>query len=120
MGEYKSFKKLVRDLIPSQLEARGITVIYSTIADFFGRDKFAREKLVEEATEVLNAKTKEELLEELADLDEVKDALLVLHGFSYADLMHARMLKNEAKGSFSKWQYLDSTQEPDEPNGQQK
>ncbi len=120
MGEYKSWKKLVRDLVPSQLEARGIKVIYGVIGDFLGRDHFGRQKLAEEASEVLNAKTREELVEELADLTEVRNTLMRVNGISEDELARAMLEKTQKKGAFEKFYYLDSTTEPETPaDGQQ-
>jgi predicted house-cleaning noncanonical NTP pyrophosphatase (MazG superfamily) len=107
----KLWNKLVRDNVPDQLRARGIKVVSHHLRAFSARDQHGRNKLREEASEVLKAKTKQELLEELADLDEVKDALLALHGFSNADLLYARARKNDHKGAFEKWRYLESTEE---------
>ena len=119
MGEYKSWKKLVRDFIPKQLEAKGIKVICSTIGDFLGRDQFSRTKLAEEAAEVAKAKTRAEVLEEMADVAEVFDVVLNINKITPQELADARAKKNAEKGGFEKFQYLDSTEEPDDPNGQQ-
>ncbi len=119
MGEYKSWKKLVRDLIPSQLEGKGIKVIFSVIGDFFGRDHFSRAKLVEEAAEVAKAKTRAEVLEEMADVAEVFDVVLKVNKITPQELADARAKKNAEKGGFDKFYYLDSTEEPDKPSGQQ-
>ncbi|HEV8677708.1 MAG TPA: nucleoside triphosphate pyrophosphohydrolase [Candidatus Paceibacterota bacterium] len=119
MGEYKSWKKLVRDFIPKQLEAKGIKVIYSTVGDFFGRDQFSREKLAEEATEVMKAKTRAEILEEMADVAEVFDVVLKVNKITPQELADARAKKNAKKGSFETFQYLESTEEPENPDGQQ-
>ena len=118
MGTYQSWKKLVRNFIPAQLEARGIKVVYSVTGDFFGRDRFSREKLAEESAEVLKAQTREELLDELADVAEAFDLVLKVNTFTQEELVHARAMKNAKKGSFDKFYYLDSTEEPGNANGQ--
>ncbi len=108
------FKKLVRDFIPEQLIAKGIKVVYSTVGDFFGRDRFSREKLVEEAEEVLKAKTREELLGELADVADTLDLVLSVNNITPEELSFARAKKNAEKGGFEKFYYLESTDEPDQ------
>jgi len=119
MGEYKSWKKLVRDLIPSQLEAKGITVIYSVISDFLGQDHFSRMKLAEEAAEVAKAKSRGEIIEEMADVADAFDLVLKVNKITPQELSDARAKKNAEKGGLDKFYYLDSTEEPDNPDGQQ-
>lgn len=118
MGEYKEWKKLVRaDVIPP-LVARGIKVIWSTVIDFFGQDRFTREKVVEEALEVLKAKTRDELVGELADLTGWRNLLMSVHHISDEELAAAMADKDAKKGAPS-FTYLHSTEEPDEtPSGQ--
>jgi len=107
------FNKLVRDLIPEQLTARGIKVTYSVIGDFFGRDRFSREKLVEEAGEVLKANTREELIGELADVADTFELVLRVNKVTPEELSLARAKKNKEKGGFEQFYYLESTEETD-------
>lgn len=119
MGLYQSWKKLVRSKVGPQLEARGIKVVRSKIADFFGRDRLSREKVFEEAKEVLEAKTREDLLEEIADLTSWRNTLMGVHKISEEELAAAMADKDERKGTTDQWDYLESTEEPDASDGQQ-
>lgn len=91
--------KLVRDKLPDILRAKGI--------DFFGNVmeqneylKRLKDKLIEEAHEVVEAKNKQEIQEELADVLEVIYALCLAHDFSFEAVEKARIRKREIKGGF--------------------
>jgi len=116
---YQEWKKLVRGKIIPRLKAKGITVISSIVGDFLGQDRFSREKLVEESKELLNAKTREEVLMEAADVADWFGQVLAVNKISPEELARARAEKTAKNGEVG-FEYLESTDEPDAPNGQPK
>jgi predicted house-cleaning noncanonical NTP pyrophosphatase (MazG superfamily) len=100
------YNKLVRNNIPDIIEQSGKKAIYRTLSyDEF--QQALKVKLVEEANELLNAKTPEEELEELVDIYEVL-------GFITRDkavVIEAAAEKRNTKGWFNKRIFLESVEE---------
>lgn len=63
-------------------------------------DAELRFKLIEEAQEVKSASTQNELMQELADIFEVVDALCLLHNIKLQDITNIKEKKREEQGSF--------------------
>ncbi len=104
----RSFGKLVRDRIPDQVEQRGeFSEVY--VAQGIERARFFKQKLVEEALEVRMAMEASDTLAELADVEEVVDALLVEIGRSRLDLGCVQRMKGEDRGGFAAGRVLIST-----------
>jgi predicted house-cleaning noncanonical NTP pyrophosphatase (MazG superfamily) len=98
----KKYNKLVRDLIPSQLEAKGLE--HTThIAGPEELQMLLSEKLLEEVNEYLSDRTPEEL----ADILEVVYALARIHQISEEGLSEIRMAKLVVKGGFQRGLVLD-------------
>lgn len=99
-------KKLVRDQIPNLLEKKNIKVSSRNLQG----DEYLlalKEKLVEEAKEVLASNSKKDLCEELGDLMEVIDSLHNAIDLSYEEVEAARIKKNASKGIFEKKIFID-------------
>lgn len=95
----KIYNKLVRDRIPEIIEAEGRHCLTETLSDL-DYEQALRQKLVEEAHEV--AQSADDLLQELADLYEVVDALMALHGLT-EDQIRARQAQRRAeRGGFTR------------------
>lgn len=105
----KEYDKLIRDLIPEKLDGKGIKYGVHVADDEEYKTKL-KEKLVEEAQEVLEA-GEDELIEELADLAEVLEATMEACGISEGDLAEVRNAKNEKRGAFSERLILEWTEE---------
>lgn len=105
----KCFKvdKLIRDNIPAILEAKGVVVHTRNMNDqeFLSRLK---DKLLEEAQEVLEANTSDELCEELADLLEVLNVLAKSCGLTMQQVEQKRFEKRAVKGGFENKVYNSS------------
>ena len=71
-------------------------------------------KLHEEADEVHAAATKEELIEEIADVQQIIDDLLMHSDISVADLKVVQTAKREKKGGFSKGIYIEKVYMPND------
>lgn len=104
----KIMNKLVRDNIPDIIIKNG-DVPYYRILDDEEYVTCLKEKILEEYHEILNAQTKEETLEECADLLELLFALTKLNGYSEEDLLRTRILKRDKRGGFDKKIYLEKT-----------
>lgn len=95
-----TYDKLVRDGIPELIQREGRTCGVETLSD----EAYAqalREKLIEEASEILEA-TPDTLIAELADLYEVIDALLALHNIDDAAVIAEQKRRSSERGSFKK------------------
>lgn len=95
-------EKLIRDRIPELARADGRTLIMRT-ADDHEIDRLLGLKLVEELHEVLEALVaggRDDLLEEIADLQTVIEAVAARRGMSRADIDAAVRAKRSARGGF--------------------
>lgn len=94
----KEFNKLVRDRIPSILESQGIHFETTAMTDTDYRQAL-RQKLVEEAQEVIEASDRQ-LINELADVYEVIDTLMQVYDISKDDVLNSQMRKRLERGGF--------------------
>ena len=101
----KVFNKLVRDNIPKIIEKENLYALTRTLSDD-DYDIALSEKLLEEATEIINASDKEEITYELADLLEVMHAKAKVNGIDFSDVEEYRKRKNDIKGSFNNKTFL--------------
>lgn len=106
----KVFNKLVRDKIPDLMASSGVTVTFKSLHGEKLR-KALKDKLIEETQEVVAAESYDKLLEELADVSEVVEHLLRVHGFSKADLEKAMADKRICNGSFLKGYFLEKAED---------
>ncbi len=107
-------QKLIRDNMPEIMAQRSISIDYHTL-DKSQHMESLNNKLIEEAYEVVEAKTKIELIEELADLQEVIDTFLTMHKISKEHLEQIQRNKRSHRGGFVKGIYSTSI-EMDEDN----
>jgi predicted house-cleaning noncanonical NTP pyrophosphatase (MazG superfamily) len=102
----KKYEKLVRDRIPEIIERAGKTATWRELGD----DEFRlalKAKALEEAQELFDADD-DALLSELADLEEVVEAILTTYGHSREELEAVRAKKNEERGAFTRRLFLES------------
>ena len=105
-----ALKKLVRDNIPMLIQNNG----QESKTRILGDEEYLKElkkKLREEAEEVYLAADTLELMEELADVLEVADALRKQAGISHEELEYCRRTKAEKNGRFEKRVFLESVSE---------
>ena len=107
------YAKLVRDNIADwHLQSGHALVSYQlTKADLL---RALVGKLREEADEVLVSQTRESLIEELADVQEVLMAIAEHEGITLGDIEGVRIAKTNRKGGFSKGVYIESVTMPNE------
>lgn len=91
--------KLWRDKAPSLMEKTGSKIHIKELSNE-EYNHCLKDKLEEEATEVKNAHTKEEILEEMADVLEVLDAICKLHNISKHELEECKQKKYLDRGGF--------------------
>lgn len=95
--------KLIRDKLPDILYKRGIEICQQALSE----EEYVaclKDKLLEEVRETLEAKTKIEICEELADILEVIEALSVVLDLP---LKKVKAEKRAAKGGFENRIYVD-------------
>ena len=104
----QTFGKLVRDNIPAVIEGQGEV---ATLARIEKRDARAAliVKLFEEAHELLNAVSPEDVRGELADIVEVTRSLAAATGVSWEDVEAAAKTKRNKRGGFEAGVVLMST-----------
>lgn len=104
------YRKIVRDRVPELIVAKGGKPQSRILApDDYAR--LLREKLVEEARELVGAQTYDALVAELADVLEVVRALQKVHGISGESLEAVCAGKRAERGGFDGRVYLESVEE---------
>ncbi len=106
--EVKRYDKLVRDEIPTIIRRAGGLARIKTLTRAEAQTLLAQ-KLIEESYEVWDA-TPEGLIDELADVLEVIDALRQQSGITSEQLEARRSHKRSSRGGFDKLIYLEETQ----------
>lgn len=109
-------RKLVRDKVPPKLTKKGVAFSTRPLSDIEFQEKLRR-KLIEEATEVGDAKTRDELVNEIADVLEVIDELRRSNELHASQIAAAKRKKFSENGGykeriFLEWAEKDS-QEPE-------
>lgn len=105
------YNKLVRDKIPAVIESRGEQV---EVLELSGDALLTalRQKLVEEAIEALDAPAGGELVGELADVQEVLNAIIKALKISRTQVESERIEKLKRRGAFNKGFMLTRTSTP--------
>ena len=114
--EKQEFNKLVRDKIPEVIQGGGERVLSARVDRETILDAL-RAKLVEEAVETKDAQDADQIVEELADVEEVLCSILDSIGKDREELERVRLRKKEKRGGFSKGLVLLETNQdiPSEP-----
>src|SRR5262245_38068977 len=97
--------KLVRDKIPQIIEKNDTKKPRTKKLSPKAFERELRRKLLEEATEAVRARGTK-LAEELADLEEVVDALRKVSRISRTQIVRVRRQKRSARGGFDKRIFL--------------
>lgn len=106
----KVYNKLVRDKIPEIIKNKGEIPI-TRILDDKEYKKELENKLYEEYKEVIETTTKEERIEELADVLELVKALAHIEGKTLDDIIKLAKDKCEKRGGFNEKIYLEKVEE---------
>ena len=103
---------LSRDNFVEQSQKNGCDVTYHTLEDDEEFLDALTQKIVEELEQVFDANTKEEVIEELADLDEILITFKSLVGIEQKDIDTARLKKLAELGGFKKRIYAEHIETP--------
>ena len=106
----KVYNKLIRDRIPEIIKKDGNTADIIILSDEAFKQAI-KEKLIEEATEVLIADNRDEVVNELADLQEVIDTIKQIYNISTLEVNSSQAIKALNRGKFEKRLYLKSVKE---------
>lgn len=106
----KVYNKLVRGKIPQIIQNEG-KVVYTCTLDGENYRKMLKTKLVEESRELSKAKTKEEMINELADIHEVLEAIYEVFDVQEIDVDLAKHKKTQERGDFKSGTYLMCVEE---------
>ena len=102
----KKYNKLVRDNIPNIIKNEGLD--YKTrVLDDKEYEVELRRKLIEEATELFEAKNIEEKIYELADIYEIIEYILMINKIDKRKVDIARIKKNMKNGGFEDKIFLE-------------
>ena len=107
------YAKLVRDNIPEWHRANGHTVKGRQLTGDELRNALCW-KLHEEADEVSGALSREELIEEIGDVQQILDDLCLAEGITKEALRGVIAEKAARKGGFLAGEYIDTVTIPDE------
>ena len=69
-----------------------------------------KKKLIEEAKELNKAKNKEEIVNEIVDIQELIDVLILEVGFTTGQIKKEQKAKNKKRGGFKKRLFLIKTE----------
>jgi len=112
------FNKLCRDLVPELMENNwGSKVEVIQLSD----ELYKREldnKLKEESEEVTLSKSREERVNELADLQEVLESIMNAHNISLEEVKFYQEKRKEHRGGFSNKVYVGSVRHPEGSEGE--
>lgn len=106
-----NFNKLIRSNLPERMNKEGVALFGRHLTD----EEFAKElknKLVEEAGEVQDTNSREDMIKELADVMEVIEALTLLHGITKEEIEKERLLKCNINGRFLAANFVDYIEVP--------
>ena len=100
------YNKLVRDNIPTIIEKNN----KKSKIRILDENEYIielKKKLMEESNEVHNANSKQEILEEIADVYEVIDALMNIYHISKEEVLDIKEKKAIKNGKFNKKIFLE-------------
>lgn len=109
--ERREFNKLVRDKVPLAIETIGESATTAAL-DQEGKLLALRDKLIEEAFEVKDAKDQDAIIEELADVMEVMQGILDCLGVDLLSVNEACSEKRRRRGAFNGGIVLLETNKP--------
>lgn len=104
--------KLWRDGMVTTREQEGSIFHFKNLTDAEYQQELGK-KLIEEAEEVAAAPSRENLVEELADVLEVIDALCAAHGLSKEEVLAAQTAKRNKRGGFWGRKFVETVDHPE-------
>jgi len=105
----KRYNKLIRDRISEIIKAAGEKPYWRVL----GRKEYTKElkkKILEEAKELIKVKNKEEIINEIIDIQELIDILVSELGLTKSEIQKQQKIKNKKRGGFKKKLFLIKTE----------
>jgi predicted house-cleaning noncanonical NTP pyrophosphatase (MazG superfamily) len=105
------FNKLIRSKLPERMGLEGVNIVGRHLND----EEFKQElknKLLEEAIEVKDADSRDNLLKELADIMEVIESIISVHNITKEEVEKERIIKREVNGYFLPVNFVDYIEVP--------
>lgn len=110
--------KLWRDKIPTVMREQG-SIIHILELNDSEYERQLKIKLKEELEEVCTATSREELIEELADLFEVIDAMCEISKISLDEIKCVQQIKRQKRGGFYERAFVTIAEHPENSFGEQ-
>lgn len=107
------FNKIVRDKIPEIIAKQGKKLRFKTLIGCELKQAL-KDKLIEEVQELIKAETKEQIIEEMADVMDVLTTIRFAHSIKYYEVEDARSKKGFEKGRFINGYYLETVEEEEQ------
>ena len=105
----KQYNKLIRDKILEIIKRAGERPYWRILnkKEYF---KEVKKKVVEEAKELTKAKNKEEIINEVVDIQELLDVLISELGLTKSQIKKQQKIKNKKRGGFKGKLFLIKTE----------
>ena len=103
------YNKLIRDKIPEIIKDAGLTPSVKVL----NKKEYLKEikkKFIEEVKELVEAKTKKEVVNEIIDIQELIDTLVYEIDLTKSELKKQQKIKNKKRGGFKKRLFLIKTE----------
>jgi predicted house-cleaning noncanonical NTP pyrophosphatase (MazG superfamily) len=100
------FNKLIRDKLKDEYEKMGQVATYKMLSSAELLDAL-KQKMIEEAKEIPSDGSRDDILAELADVQQVIDDTAHHVGITLAEIESAKTKKIEKKGGFSEGLYVE-------------
>ena len=100
------YNKLIRDGVPEIIIQNGEKPIVKKLSKRAFQAAL-KDKLVEEAQEAASTKTRAELIEELADVQEVLQGIYEVYDIACGEVTNLARKKRKARGGFTKQLFLE-------------
>lgn len=104
-----AYRKLVRDLVLEGIKQDGRQASWKTLDDDEYRKELVK-KLVEESKELENESSKNEVVKELADIQEIVKALAKSYKITNEEINLEQNSKNMKSGSFNSKIFVDTVE----------
>lgn len=111
----KIYNKLVRDKIPEIIKNKGDFPKISLLSKI-EYSQALKQKMAEEAKELIKARSREDVLNELSDVQEIIKAIAKNHGITAEELEKSRKKKLKEKGGFGERYLLEYVDESEDKN----
>ncbi len=100
------FKKLIRDKIPEIMAKSGKNLDVRVLDDAEFKEALRR-KIIEEVSELKDAKSDAEAMDKIAYLHEIADALGDAYGFPKKEILELKNKVHSERGGFEKRLFLE-------------